>query len=366
MSYMRRKSRETDFGSPLRIKFVGLFMAAAAVVFCFKLFYVAVVDGSSYRKAGDSQSNRRITLPPERGILRDTKGRALSFNTGMPLNELDKSGYSVYQRCYPFAEAVAALTGFVGKDGEGLAGLEYKLDEFLRGEKGWALVRRDAQHRYYPDLHNPKKAPVNGCDIELTIDMDIQKIAVRELAEGVRATGASGGIAVVADPVTGDILASAQYPSYDPNRFGNYESGLWRIDLVNMTYEPGSTFKLVAAAAALEECVFTEDELFDVSSGSYEIYGERIHDSHRFDHHINFHEGLVHSSNVFFAKLAVRIGKERMYRYSKDFGFDTKSGITLPGEMPGVVHPLEQWSGRTLVTMAMGHELTVTPLQLVA
>ncbi|MDX1582780.1 MAG: penicillin-binding protein 2, partial [Thermoanaerobaculia bacterium] len=200
----------------------------------------------------------------------------------------------------------------------------------------------------------------------LTIDEVIQYITESALEEAVRSSRAKGGTAIVVDPDSGDILAIASFPDFDPNDYSSYPQSSWRNRVIQDVYEPGSTLKIVVAAAAIEEGIVTPSEMIDCENGSIVIGGKTVreHGGHAFGV-IPFEDVLVESSNVGMIKIGHRLGPERLYRYMREFGFGERTGIELPGESVGILRPVEEWSALSNGIISIGQEIAATPLQVV-
>jgi cell division protein FtsI (penicillin-binding protein 3) len=256
------------------------------------------------------------------------------------------------------------VLGFAGADHIGLEGLERAYDRVLRGEKGWLIYERDGMgQRLFPkDLRYV--APLRGRDLVLTIDEVVQYISERELDAALAESGADGGTILVMNPADGGLLAMAVRPAFNPNDVDPRRPGLWRNRAVTDLFEPGSTFKVVVAAAALEAGVVRPGDLIDCERGRWAIAGGALHDHERLGR-ISFSEVIAKSSNIGIAKVAQRLGPERLAWAIAAFGFGRKTGIDLGGEVSGRLKPTARWSGRSLVTMAIGQEVAVTPIQLV-
>jgi cell division protein FtsI (penicillin-binding protein 3) len=211
--------------------------------------------------------------------------------------------------------------------------------------------------------------PAQGSRVELTIDAGIQDVTERELAAGVAAAKAAGGAAVVLDPSTGEVLALANVPTFDPNEPGRRHDRGWRDRVRNRAitdpYEPGSTFKAILAAAAIEEGVVKPTDMLFCENGRYQVGRWRIHDVHR-HRWLSFAEVIQYSSNIGATKVAERLGAERYYRYLRAFGFGARTGIELPGETPGILRPVGRWTRIDLATHSFGQGVSVTPLQMAA
>jgi cell division protein FtsI/penicillin-binding protein 2 len=269
------------------------------------------------------------------------------------------------KRYYPMRELAAQVLGYVGTDNQGLAGLELVYDEVVAGKPGKRTVLRDARRGTVisPELSFAEPEP--GEDLHLTLDAAVQHIVERELAKAVEERGAKQGTAVFLDPETGGVLAMASYPSFDPNAFSRYDSSRWRNRAIMDMYEPGSTFKIITAAAALESGLIRAEDEFDCEMGGITLLGIRIRDHKPFGR-LTFAEVLAKSSNVGVIKAALLMGGERLYKSIDGFGFGRATGIDLPGENPGILHPLERWRPLAKAYISFGHGISVTPLQLAA
>ena len=323
-----------------------------------KTFHAQVVKSGYYTEKVKSQSERRVMLKPERGRVLDRHGNILADNYNGKTRENPDARNKF--RIYPYGSLASQVIGNVGWNGRGVSGVEYSLDQELYGLEGWAFKKVDARKRTYHGYELEGQMPSAGLDIVLTIDVEIQDIVEQALENQVEYLEAKSGSAIVMDPKTGEIIAMANYPSFNPN---NIEKGsVIRNDAIQKTYEPGSTYKMITAAAALEEQKVDLKEKIDTEGGRLKIYGDIISDTHDYGN-ITFKEAMAFSSNIAFAKLATRVGSEKFYRYSRSFGFGMTTGIDLPAEEKGRLKELNKWSGRTLSTMAMGHEISTTPLQ---
>lgn len=271
------------------------------------------------------------------------------------------------KRFYPKKELAAHVLGFVNLDSAGLGGVEAAFGKYIKGADGKSLVQVDSQGRTVQSRVQTPSTP--GATVELTIDQYVQYIAERELAAGVQKFNAKGGTAIVMDPQTGEILAEASYPTFNPNFPQRVTSADDRKNrAVVDTYEPGSTFKIVTASAAFEEGVFKVDEIIDCNPGVITIPGRkpiREAKGHNYGA-ISFEDVIVRSSNVGAIKIGLRVGAERLERYIRRFGFGQTVGNELGGESRGQVAPLSQLNESSLASMSMGYEVGVTPLQMVA
>jgi cell division protein FtsI (penicillin-binding protein 3) len=267
-------------------------------------------------------------------------------------------------RYYPQGQLAGQVIGFVGRDSEGLEGLELKYNDYIRGETGSSITERDALGRrvLVEGVVGLQIPP--GSDIHLTLDTSIQHMAEKELEGAVLKYRAKAGIAIVVDPRTGEVLALANYPSFDPNQYMKLSAEQRRNRAVTDSFEPGSTFKTILAAAALEEEIVGKDDLFYCEMGKYPFAGKIIHDTHPHGW-LSFAKILQVSSNIGFTKVAEKVKKERYFKYIEKFGFGQATGIDVPGEVPGLVRKPQTWSAIDLATHAFGQGISTTPFQMV-
>ncbi|HUP66215.1 MAG TPA: penicillin-binding protein [Thermoanaerobaculia bacterium] len=272
-----------------------------------------------------------------------------------------------HRRSYPKGTLASNLLGFVSIDGGGLAGIEHSFDRHARGRSGKATILRDARRGMYLVGGDGVNSSVDGNDVVLTIDEVIQFIAERALRRAVEEWRAPAGSVVVMDPRDGSILALASWPTFDPNDFRHTSASSWRNRPVQDLYEPGSTFKIVAAAAAIEEGIVTPSQIVDCGDGSIQIADVRIreHDGLKFGM-IPFETVMAKSSNVGTIKVATSLGPRRFYSWVRKFGFGSRTGVSLPGEADGILRPPERWSLLSNAVISIGQEIAVTPLQLAA
>lgn len=268
-------------------------------------------------------------------------------------------------RFYPNRELAAQLIGFEGWDGHGLEGVELAYDKLLAGEPGLALVERDALGREVTAQPTILKPPRPGQGFVLTLDATIQYIAERELEAAWRQTRAESAMAVVMDPRTGELLALAIRPTFNPNTYQAATPAAWRNRAITDPFEPGSIFKVILAAAALEEGVVHRDDRFYGEQGVITVANRVIHDWKKYGW-LTFEEVLQFSSNVGAIKVGLTLGPERYYRHMDAFGFGHLTGSGLPGESRGRLRPPGRWSGLSLASMSIGQEVSVTALQMVA
>jgi cell division protein FtsI (penicillin-binding protein 3) len=269
-----------------------------------------------------------------------------------------------FQRFYPDSEIAAQVLGYVGVDDNGLGGLEEKFNGDLHGQPGLMYTAMDARRKV---LGSTEREPEPGRNLELTIDENIQFMAERALDHEMETTQALSGTVVVQDVHTGQILALAIRPTFNPNQFRHTTPDLLRNHAVSDVYEPGSVFKLVTYSAALDQKVVTPDDTIDCQGGKITIFGRTIHDNQG-EHYgvIPVHQALEVSSDVAAIKLAMKIGPDKFYEYIRDFGFGLRSNVELPGETRGLLRPVSRWQPSSIGSVAIGQEVAVTPLQLVS
>lgn len=385
-----------------------------------RLVHLQVIRRDHLVELAQQQQNRSITAHPQRGEIKDREGRVLAYSVdadtiyAAPTNvedpaatadalcralacgaerrraiaerlgrdrgfayvarkvspdaawrvaalDLDGVGFlKEDRRYYPNKELAAHLLGYVGIDSQGLSGVESAYDHEIRGRPGKVLIQTDARRRVFGRVERP---PTSGATIELTIDKYLQHIAERELRAAVRAHGADGGAVVVLDPRTGELLALANEPTFNPNAFADSPTAALRNRAVQDIYEPGSVFKIVTTSAALEEGAARRDELFDVSAGFVRVGGADVLDMVTYDV-LSLEDVVVKSSNVGTIEVGLRIGPERLSRYVRQFGFGRALSPDLPGQSPGIVHRPDDLDDRGVASLSMGYQVAVTPLQL--
>lgn len=432
MSHQENNIPRPGSASPMRPVTLRVRMLLAVVLAMFavvglRLAKIQVVDYQKYRSIAQRQYQAKVVLPAARGTLYDRNGETIASNTvlvsyaadpsraaedaraiarrfskvfGKPagyylgklrsdsrfvwlerlvnVNNLKKidphefDGLVVrYEPKRLYHDLLAGqLIGSTDLDNKGIAGIESEFDEDLRGEDGCVIFQRDGRGRARPSVDYPRVEPVNGSNISLTIDMEVQAIAEQELKKGVEQTNADGGITVILRPGTGEILAMAQCPSVDPNNFKNFSLGEQRLRAVTDLFEPGSVFKIVTASAALENGLVTPEKQFYAENGTYIVpvvngKSRTILDTHK-EGWITFREAVEFSSNIVMAKVSDLIGSERLYKMARNYGFGIPTNVELPGEVNGVLKKPADWSATTLNTIAFGYEVGVTPLQIAA
>jgi len=404
----------------IRIRMIGALFVAIFAVTAARAIYLQVIKNQDWTKMAERQHQRVVALTPARGTIFDANGAALAVSVEMdscfaeprkiehlggaaarlaPLLGMSKEtlakklagnknfvwlqrqltpdlvgrikGLEIEgigfvketRRFYPNSEVAAHVIGFTGLDPAGLEGIEFKYDSTLLGNTGFLVTERDALGRDVALKGMLVKKSSKGYNVTLTLDKNIQYIAEKELAKAVVACGGKGGSALVMEPQTGKVLALANYPDFNPNASYRYPSLILRNRAISDSFEPGSTFKVFLVAAALEEKVIRPNDSFNCENGSYSIGGKIIHDTHSYGR-LAVPEILKYSSNIGAAKIGIRLGKERLYAYLKEFGIGEKTGVDLPGEASGYLRDRSQWFGVDLATISFGQGVTATPLQM--
>lgn len=289
------------------------------------------------------------------------------------------------KRVYPYSTLASQVVGFVGKDNQGIIGLEAKYEEYLKGKQGKILTETDAKGVELKNSEQNRIEPTPGYNLVTSIDLTIQQYAEQTLSKVVEAKGAKRGSIIVMNPQNGEIYAMASKPDFDLNEpftINNEElksmwdtlsseeqnkqlNQMWRNFNINDTYEPGSTFKIITSAAGLEEKAVSVNDMFNCGGGRV-VAGRLIKcwRSPRSHGSLNFIQGVQNSCNPVFMDVAERLGAEKFYKYMKKFGFDRKTGIDLPGEAVGIMHDLKNVGPVELATMSFGQSFQITPLQL--
>ena len=383
-----------------------------------RLSYLQLIKHGEYLARAQRQQQRTIEITPKRGIIYDRNMRALAMSVpvksafavpaeiadeslaarllsgvlGVPQDVLEARMASsrsfvwisrklppekveaieglnlkgVYfqdenQRFYPKRDLAAHVLGFVDPDEKGLAGIEYELDNQIRSKSEKIVVMADARQRWFDGGEAQRE---RGANVILTLDEKIQYIAQRELLAAIEKTRAIAGSVIVVNPNTGEILAMANWPRFNPNAANEAASESRMNRAVSALYEPGSTFKLITLAAAFDQDITRPNEVFDCENGAIYIAGHRIRDHKPFGL-LNVADILAQSSDVGAIKIAVRLGAPKFYEYIRAFGFGSPTGVDLPGESRGLLHRLENWSAISIGSVSMGQEIGVTPIQLI-
>lgn len=387
-------------------------LAFAAVLY--RLFNIQVIDSAKYRLAAKKQYESKIMLKPARGIVFDRKMNSLVSNVNMysfaadpnmidnkdsvasvfaAIFEKDKQFYlekleakntsfvwlerridpkyemlvkdinlsgviklNEAHRVFNYDRLASQIIGYTSIDNIGLSGLELEKDEQLAGKEGYVVMQKDGLGRKRPAVEYPRQEPENGNNLVLTIDMNIQKIVEEELSGGVMVNNSQGGKCIVMSVKTGEILGMHSLSLDEKGE------SVDRISIITDMYEPGSTFKVVSASASLEEKLLGRNDVINTYGGEYTYKGVTIKDSHKFTS-LSFQQVIEQSSNIGMIQVANRLGRERFYKYARDFGFGITTGIDLPGEMKGLLKKPVEYSPVSLNSMAIGYEVMVTALQ---
>ncbi|EFK96148.1 stage V sporulation protein D, partial [sediment metagenome] len=265
-------------------------------------------------------------------------------------------------RAYPNGTLASSVIGTVGVDAEGLAGIEFQLNDMLLVNNVKDAYKRDARGHLYlsPSAADEKKKPPH---VELTIDRTIQHIAERELSAAIEKARAKSGTAIVLDVTNGDVLAMATFPTFDPNKFGQHSVENWKNRAVIDAYEPGSTFKAMVIAGALDRQVVNPEQVFDCGMGKLVVGKDIVNDAHPHGK-LSVADVVKVSSNIGAAKIEAQLGKENVYKLLREFGFGEASGIDIPGEARGILSNPKSWSDIQFVTIAFGQGVSATPLQM--
>src|SRR5580698_5568096 len=407
----------SNLGKKSRLYLLGAILLFWCVAICARLIYLQIFCYGSFAKQAEHQQQREIPLSAKRGVIYDRAGHELAMSvlvdsafavptevkdlptavslitriTGEDHNVVlaDCRNHKTFcwvarkandetierikslhlqgihfqkepKRFYPARDLAAQVVGTVGMEDSGQSGIEHAFDDGLRGRAGKMLISVDARRQWFSDV---EKLPEPGESLVLTIDKNIQYIAEKELEQAIHDTQAIAGTVIVEDPHTGEILALANRPTFNPNLRKQITPAALTNRAVSYVYEPGSTFKLVTISAALEEKLTNPDEVFDCQMGSIVYNGMRIRDSK--PHGLLPVWGvLAESSDVGSIKIALRLGDEGFYKYIRAFGFGQQTGIELPGETRGMTKPVSRWSKVSIAAISMGQEIGISPIQL--
>ena len=290
--------------------------------------------------------------------------RRLEFEDHKAIKALDIDGIGVqeaFYRYYPEGDVASHAVGLVDLDGKGLEGIEKQYDRILTGKNGKFRILRDAKGKFIPS-YNEGDSPMPGKDVYLTIDLRIQRILEEEIQRIFGEYSAKAAVGVVLDADNGQILALTNRPTYNPNRPAEHPPDFRRNRSITDYFEPGSVFKMITAAAVLEENRVKPEDLFFCENGRYTIHGHTIHDAHPYGT-LPFRMVIIKSSNIGTVKAALKLGEEKLYYYADAFGFGKKTGVDLPGEIPGLLRPVSKWSGFSITSVPFGQEVGGTALQ---
>ena len=302
-------------------------------------------------------------------VLSSDKGfvwlkRRLNYDDYVTVRDLKIEGIGfqeTYCRFYPEGEFTSHIVGVVDIDGKGLEGIEKEYNHLLVGKDGKTNILRDGIGRSIPS-YNKGDAPRPGQDVYLTIDLAVQRVLEEEIERVFEAYSPRGVVGIVLDANNGEILALANRPTYDPNQPNLYPVDFRRNRAITDLFEPGSVFKIITAAAGLEENLIKPEGTIFCEAGKFFVRGHVLHDAHPYGT-ISFREVIVKSSNIGTVKVGLRLGEKRMYKYAEAFGFGKETGIDLPGEISGILRPLAKWSGYSITAIPIGQEVGATALQ---
>ena len=413
---MRRSFQTNRF----RLLFAKVLFLSVFIIVAGRAFQLQVLQGEKLKRLGERQHLKEWIVLPKRGALLDRTGEPLALSLesqsvyarprriqdgdavsrklakilnlnvadvaqkiasdkpfvwikrqvappeAEQIQALNVDGIGMFfepNRYYPQGQLAGQVLGFVSRDSEGLEGLELRYNNYIRGETGSSVIERDALGRrvLVQGVEGVQIPP--GGDIHLTLDTSIQHLAEKELESTITKNRAKAGVAIVMEPFTGEVLALANFPSFNPNNFSKESAQQRRNRAVADSFEPGSTFKTILAAAALEEEVVGKEDLFYCEMGKYAYAGKIIHDTHSYGW-LPFYKILQVSSNIGFTKVAEKLKKDRYFKYIEKFGFGIITGIDMPGEVPGLLRNAESWSAIDLATHAFGQGISATPLQM--
>jgi cell division protein FtsI/penicillin-binding protein 2 len=406
-----------------RVRFLAIALLLWASVVVARLAELQLAEGSRYRARAQRQQERRIEVSPLRGSIFDRAGRplavsvevssvyaipddvkdaeatarALARHLAVPeatllarlqqkkgfvwiARKIDRAAATALKkaklpgihlvgetkRSYPKGSLAAALLGYVGLDDKGLGGLEHSYDEIIRGKPGEIVALTDARRSTYGEAEVANgRPPQEGASLVVSIDSGIQFAAEQALSEVVAESQAKSGVVVLLDPADGSILAMATAPGFDPNDYGRYPADGRRNRAVADAHEPGSTFKIVTGAVALQNGVVTLDETIDTGDGTIRVGNVVIseHDRKRYGA-LTLAGVIEHSSNVGIIRVGLRLGPQRLWAGATALGVGRATGIDLPGENSGIFRKPERWSMLSNATISMGQEVSLTPLQL--
>jgi cell division protein FtsI/penicillin-binding protein 2 len=388
----------------------------------FRLFYVQVLKPDPWRSLAPAQYESRMRLPAKRGLIYDRRKNLLAMDlpgyslaadptqvkdaaeTAQALAAVLEGDAHHYQhllqtkktqyvrisadltekqryalesrkisglifdrenkRTYPFESLARPLIGITDARHEGVAGVELAFNDILSGQDGWTILQRDGLNRNFSTVDYPVEPALHGRDMMLTLDYVLQTVVEEELRRGLDRYWARWGSAVLMHPVTGEVLAIASLAGPRlKNENPNFQTRI-RNRAIQDNYEPGSVFKIVTVAAALQERLVTPQSLVYCENGHYLVDGNPIRDDNRSYQWLTVAQAMEVSSNIAMSKMAKKLGRKTLYRYIQDFGFGNRTGIGLPGEASGLVRPQYQWDDFLTATTAFGQGLSVTTLQL--
>ncbi len=407
-----------------RAGLIGIFLAVILSIYSARLIHLQVGKHEEYKERTAQLTARKKSVPAERGRIVDVHGEVLADNTPiytvvadatlitdlprtaeilsrhleLPLDKVTAqiTGDDPYirlkqkvpamtvaalkselaaarlrglhyerspKRNYPNENMLGHVIGFLNHEGRGVQGVEMMAEPYLRGEDGFVYTERDRTGREIVAYRGIERPARDGMEVKLTVDMGLQAIVERELSEAYERLNPNMIAAVFVRPRTGEILAMATRPDFNPNNHGEADQETKKNRAVIEMFEPGSTFKIVVIAAALNERAVTPESEFFCENGRFAYAGKTLKDVHGYGT-LSVHDILVKSSNIGCAKIAMHIGADTFHEYIRRFGFGERTNIGLPGEIPGLVRPRHRWTGLSITRVPMGHEIAVTLLQI--
>ena len=403
-----------------RVMVLSVFIIFSWAGLCARLFQVQVLNGEHYQRAVLRQSQKKQVIPANRGNIYDRDNRPLTRNiihytfsvnpskvknknelavelskrTGQPkekyLEKLSSKskfeylernlqrdelglfettiypGLNVqreYRRYYPHNYIAAQVLGYTNLDDEGISGIEKDYNHYLKGNPGWVFKTKGWSGKVQHKSGMPFERPIDGSNIQLTIDLEYQSILEEELKKRQFETDASSATGIIMDPETGEILAMATTPGFDNNQFRSTKPEFHRMRSITDQFEPGSTFKVVSTVSAISDGTINLEDEFNCEDGSFEYYTKKITDHESFSM-LTLPQIMHHSSNIGIVKMMEKVGQKRLFTVGRDFGFGSKTGISLNGEVTGKLSHYNDWSAVSLGMIAMGHEVGVTAMQL--
>ena len=414
--------KELEKGVRFRIKLIGVVFTLCFALVVMRAFDLQVLQEQQWDERAERQHQKVIPLTPQRGTIFDSNGEELAVSVdvdsvyAVPNKLQDSAGTAKalakvlgisqrtiksklksnrnfvwlkrqitpsqssqikamkldgigmikeHRRFYPNSGIAGHLLGFTGLDPKGLEGLELEYDKMILGRGGYLVMERDAMGRGLGTASPQIQGATRGHDLYLTLDKNLQYLAERELAEGLRTTEAKSGTVVMLEPSTGKVMAMASFPEYNPNAFFRYKPHHWRNRAVCDSFEPGSTLKVFLMAAALNEAVVSTRQKIDCENGVFRVGGKDIHDTKKYQK-LTPAEIIKYSSNIGSAKIGKMLERKTYHRYLADFGFGQPTGIDLPGEAGGMLRPPSKWFEVDLAAISFGQGISVTPVQMAA
>ncbi|ODS33411.1 MAG: putative glycosyltransferase [Candidatus Scalindua rubra] len=386
----------------------------------YQLIRIQILDYKKYSSLAFSQQFKKLDIPTRRGLIFDRNGvklaesiqtnsvfadpflikdkkrtsqvisNVLQLDSARVLNLLNKKKRFVWirrritdkqadairelnlkgigfrhenKRVYPYGKLCSHVLGFTDVDENGLEGVENSLNHILSGNKGYKVIETDGRQRQFSTLDEETVSARYGNSVFLTIDCEIQSIVEDELEDACLKWRANSATAIVIDPSTGEVLAMANYPAFDPNFVQNSKPHERRNRVITDCFEPGSLIKPIIVCGALDGGLVKENEMFFCHNGNYRVRKRVIRDVHPYNY-LTVSEIVINSSNIGMAQLGMLMERKRLYNHLKNFSFGEKTGIQLPGEARGIVRPLRLWSTDSAISVAFGYETAVTPMQL--